>query len=202
MSSDRLLVPKPAFAAMIARLPIPPANAGVRVVERDGLGIASVLARRGQASAVAARVREIYGIALPQRPRRAAADDVAFVGCGPGAWLAVREGGGNGFSRELATALSGLASVSDQADGYAVLRLDGRHIRATLSKGLGIDLHPRAFEPDDALVSSIEHIGVTLWQLNAAPTYEIALFRSYADSFWHWLCEVAAEFGLAAGSEQ
>ena len=30
-------------------------------------------------------------------------------------------------------------------------------------------------------------MGVTLWQVDDAPTYDIAVFRSLAGSFWKWL---------------
>ena len=58
-----------------------------------------------------------------------------------------------------------------------------------------IDLHPRAFGPGDAAVTSVAHVGVHLWQIDAAPTYELAVPRSLAAAFWHWLVESAAEFG-------
>jgi len=37
---------------------------------------------------------------------------------------------------------------------------------------------------------------VHLWQIDDSPTYDIAVPRSLAASFWHWLAESAAEFGL------
>jgi methylglutamate dehydrogenase subunit D len=38
----------------------------------------------------------------------------------------------------------------------------------------------------------IAHIGVILWQLDDAPTFEVATFRSYAFSFRRWLDATAA----------
>ncbi len=34
-----------------------------------------------------------------------------------------------------------------------------------------------------------------LWQVDEAPTYEIAVPASFAGSFWHWLSDAAAEYG-------
>ena len=59
-----------------------------------------------------------------------------------------------------------------------------------------IDLHPRAFKPGDTAVTCVAHIGVQLWQIDDAPTYEFAVARSLAQSFWHWLEASAAEYGL------
>jgi sarcosine oxidase subunit gamma len=86
--------------------------------------------------------------------------------------------------------------VSDQSDGYAVLRLGGRDVRSMLAKGIAVDLHPRVFRTGDAAVTQIAHMGVMLWQLDDRPTYEIAVFRSLAGSFWHWMAASAEEFGL------
>jgi methylglutamate dehydrogenase subunit D len=172
-----------------------PAEApGVVVRERAGLEIATVIARGGPA-ALAARVRSAYGIDLPSGPKRAASDRVAFVATGPRTWLALGEAGER-LSDELQRKLADTAAVCDQSYGYAVMRLWGDKVRATFEKGLGIDLHPRAFAPGDAAATACAHIGVIVWQLDASPTYEIAVVRSLAAAFWHWLSESAAEFGV------
>jgi methylglutamate dehydrogenase subunit D len=61
---------------------------------------------------------------------------------------------------------------------------------------LAIDLHPRAFATDFAAATSVAHIAVLLWQVDDRPTYEFAVPRSYALSFWHWLHASAGEYGL------
>jgi heterotetrameric sarcosine oxidase gamma subunit len=169
-------------------------TAGVLASERTDLQIATVVARQGR-EALAERVRSTYGIDLPVGPKRAATDRIAFIGTGPRTWLALRQDGGS-LVDDLQHALGDIAAVSDQSDGYAVLRLSGDKVRATFEKGLSVDLHPRAFRPGDAAVTTCSHLGVIIWQLDEAPSYEIALFRSLAAAFWHWLAESAAEFGL------
>jgi sarcosine oxidase subunit gamma len=69
-------------------------------------------------------------------------------------------------------------------------------VRETLAKGCPVDLHPRAFEPGDTALTAIAHMGVQLWQGDAAPTYELFVTRSMAGSFAEWLLAAAAEFGL------
>jgi len=101
---------------------------------------------------------------------------------------------GAAFEARLRAALAGLASVSDQSDGRVVVRVGGPRARDTLAKGLPIDLHPRAFKPGDAAVSVVAHIAVHLWQIDPAPTYELAVPRSFAASFCDWLAAAAAEF--------
>jgi len=195
------LAPRSAFAGL---LPAPAPTAGVTVGDRDGLGLATVLARQGKSAALAARVGERFGLALPQGPTRADAGAIAFAGTGPGAWLATSEAGGNGFAASLREAIGDLAAVVDQTDGQAVLRVTGPRLRETLAKGVPLDLHPVVFRPGDVAATLVSHVGATLWRLpdarDGSPVFEIAVHRSTAGSFWHWLAESAAEFGLAGAA--
>jgi len=128
---------------------------------------------------------------------------VSFIGYGPGQWLAVSETVANErLARELGDRLRGLASISDQSGGRTVLRMSGPGARAVLAKGLPIDLHPRAFGPGSAATSTISLMGVQIWQVDDAPTYDLAIFRSVSASFWHWLTASAAEFGYEITSSK
>ena len=195
--SDRPLHPVSALAG----LAIPSrygkgGEPGVVIAERSRLGLATVAARKGQAGALTDAVAGAYGVAPPDGSRVAHGKAVSFVGYGPGQWLAVSEGLANeALARDLGQRLKGLASVSDQSGGRTVLRLSGPRAREVLAKGLPIDLHPRAFGPGSAATSTISLMGVQLWQVDDAPSYDIAVFRSLSASFWRWLTASAAEFG-------
>jgi sarcosine oxidase subunit gamma len=171
-------------------------EAGIAIEERTGLGLATVAARKGEAEALKQAVASAYGIELPDRSRAVHGPSVSFVGYGPGQWLAVSETfAGERLARELGMRLRGLASISDQSGGRTVLRISGPRARAVLAKGLPIDLHPRAFEPGSAATSTISLMGVQIWQVDDAPSYDLAIFRSVSASFWHWLTASAGEFG-------
>lgn len=165
---------------------------GVVLRERTGLAVRSVQARRGRAAELAGLVRDRFGLDLPQGPKRAASGGIAFLGVGPGKWLALHE---EGLGLRLAETLAGLASAVDQSDAYAVVRVTGPHAREALQRALPIDLHPRAFGPGDVAVTSMAHIGVTLWLLDPAPTFELAAPRSYAGDFARTLLASTAAFG-------
>jgi sarcosine oxidase subunit gamma len=167
---------------------------GLVITERLGLGLATVAARRG--APVRAAVKSSYGVDWPDDSTVGQGSQVSFMGYGPGQWLAVSETlSGEALARDLKQRLKGLASVSDQSGGRTVLRLTGPRARDVLAKGLPIDLHPRAFGPGSAATSTISLMGVQLWQVDDAPTYDIALFRSVSASFWRWLTASSAEFG-------
>jgi len=170
---------------------------GVLLSEHAGLALAAVMARKGTGEALTRRVHAVFGLDLPTTPRRSARGPLAFVWAGAGHWLAVTEGGdGSSFEKLLRDDLSTLASISDESDGRAVVRIAGARARDALAKGVPVDLNPRVFTAGDAAVTTVGRIGVHLWQLDEAPTYEFAVFRSYAAAFWRWLIDSAAEFGV------
>lgn len=196
--AEIVLPEQPAFGTLLRS--VGPGSAPIEVGERLGLGLATVLARRGREAALRERVRDRFGIDLPDGPLRTAAGGTAVLGTAPGAWFALQEGAANGFAIAWAAELAGLASVADQSDGYGVLRLVGGRVPDALGKGVTLDLHPDAFRPGAVAVTSASHMGITLWRLpdrpDGRPAYEAAVFRSYAESFWNWLSASAAEFGL------
>lgn len=170
---------------------------GVILSERIGLGLATVIVRRGQGKALAASVKAIYGVDLPTSSRAVSGPEVTFIGTGPGQWFAVSEAlKAEALAADLSAKLKGLASIFDQCDGRAVIRVAGPRARDVFAKGLPIDLDPSAFGPGAAAVSVISYMGVQLWQVDDRPTFDLAVFRSLSGSFWHWLVDSAAEFGV------
>ena len=194
MAERFTLAPKSAFASLIS--PVGPTPAGVIVTELVGLGLAAVEPRKGRAAELIAHVEARYGLSPLRSLRRVAAGSVAFLGVGPNRWLAVSESAG--FTDDLEAALDGAASVIAQTDGLVVLRISGSRVRDTFAKGLPIDLDPRAFAVGDVASSILAHIGVTIWRVDEI-AYDVAVPRSFAGDFSHWLAESAAEFGLSGG---
>lgn len=190
------LTPRSAFIGLPGRSGRTEGEPGVTVRPRDDLAMAKLIARKGRADDLAAAIRSRYGLELPTTPKRVEQGGLAFIWSGPGQWLAVAEDRRD-LARELAETIGAFAAVSDQSDGLAVLRISGPRARDALIKGVGLDLHPRAFGPGDAAVTVIAHVGAQLWQLDDRPTYEIAIYRSFAGSLWRWLEASAAEFGCA-----
>lgn len=170
---------------------------GVTVSEVCGVGLATVTARKGRRAALLDAAWSAFGVALPETPRRVVIGELAFVWSGPDQWLACRHPApAEGMETFLAAALAGPAAVVDQSHGRMLLRVTGPHVRDALAKGVTVDLHPRAFQAGDAAATLVSHIPVHLWQIDDRPTYELAVARSLAQSFWHWLEMSAAQYGL------
>lgn len=186
------LVPRTPFDDLSIRLT---SGCGVIASVRNTLELAAILVRRGKASELRERVRQCFGIELPSGPQRVAGGDLALLATGPGAWLAAREGGWKDFGASLREAIGDLASISDQSDGYVVLRLTGSKLRETLAKMIPVDLHSKVFECGTAAVTTVGHIGATLWRLDnsdaGSPVFEIAVGGSMAADFWRILSESA-----------
>jgi len=192
MADLAVLAPRSAFAGLLA--PVGPAPAGVIVGERLGLDLAMIEPRKGRTAEWLARIEALYGLSPPRGLRRAAAGGVAFLGVGPSRWLAISESAG--FTEDLARNLEGVGSVIAQTDGLAVLRISGPRTLDAFAKGLPIDLAPGVFAVGDIAGSVLAHITITIWRVDEA-SYEVAVPRSVAGDFWHWLASSAAEFGLA-----
>lgn len=158
------------------------------VVARDDLTLASLATAKGKRDALVSAIEETYGVTLPATPERVEGDGIAFLWSGPDQWIAAAtRDNGRDLERELKPVVAGLAAVTDQSDARAVLRISGPRAREVLAKGVPIDLHPRVFAPGSVAITHASHIGVILWQLDAAPTYELAVFRSFAQSLAEWV---------------
>lgn len=121
---------------------------------------------------------------------------------GPGDWLIVSEQHTASHLREhFEPDLSrqGLALV-DLTDGLAVIDVRGPTAREILSKGCGLDMHPRSFPPGRCARTRFAQIAVVIECLDDGRLrFELTVARSYLHYLHSWLADAAAEFGgLAA----
>lgn len=174
--------------------------AGVRVVERSDVAVASIAARKGQAAALATKIEARTGLVLPVTPRLVAADHLSFTWTAPGQWVAMADGEeGMAFADELVADLGSLAAITDQTDGRTILRLSGTHVREMLAKGCMLDLHDTVFKVGDTAVTPIALITAQITRLGdegGVAAFELAVMRSFTQSFWHFIEVSSAEFGL------
>lgn len=167
---------------------------GVTLVLREGLALATIVARRGETGALSRAVTALAGATLPSHPAYSRGRDADLVWAGPDQWLLIARD--RAIVGRLSAECAGLAAVTDQSDGKAIMRVSGPCSRDALAKGVMIDLHPRAFAAGDAALTAASHIAIHLWQIDDTPAYDIAIARSLAGSFARWLLASAAEYGL------
>jgi sarcosine oxidase subunit gamma len=131
------------------------------------------------------------GVALPQTPRRVAAAGVTYLWSGPASWLAIADD--PALAPRLAARLQNLAAVTDQSDGRVTLSVSGPGAREILAKLVPVDLHPGEFPADATALTLAGHVAVLLWQ-DEAGDFQLACFRSFAESLYHSLAEAAREY--------
>jgi methylglutamate dehydrogenase subunit D len=197
MRADPTAIETSAFAGLPTAIG---SGRGVLAMERDGVGIARMAARRGQSARLAELFRASFGVEPPNVPRRASRGDVGISGIGPQTWLATRDDAGNAFAQSLQSLLGDCASVCDQSDAYVILRLAGPKVRETLAKLIPIDIHPRSFHVSDVAQTMCGYVNVTLWRLEDTaqrePAFEVWAGRSLAVSLHQVISHSAAEFGF------
>lgn len=174
---------------------------GISIELLENLGFATLIA--SPSFELSQKLESLLSGPLPDRPQIVSGESHDAIWSGPGQWLLRAKS-----RRDFATLLSELsehASISEQSDGRAILRLSGPRVRDVLAKGVMIDLHPQAFAIGDAAVTSVAHIGVQFWRLPDGPNgavFEFSVPRSMAGSFWSWLTASAAEYGYAVSSKR
>ncbi|MET3580162.1 sarcosine oxidase subunit gamma [Mesorhizobium robiniae] len=111
---------------------------------------------------------------------------------GPGQWYLV---GDETTTRDvLAELTSGLPdgfTVVEQNHGRVRIAVEGDAVKAVLAKGTGVDLSQ--FEIGHATTTLIGHISAHISR-TSADRFELMPLRSFAESLWHDLEKMAAEY--------
>lgn len=176
-------------------------SSAVRISERRGLSLATVIARKGKLAELTQALERTFGVKLPSPGHRTGTAALAFAWSAPGQWLASTEHVDRAtFENQLRNGLSSLASISNQSDGRTIISIAGPAAREVLAKGVPIDLHPSAFGVGRTASTTVAHITTHFWQIDEAPTFEFVVFRSFAPAFWNFLTESAAEYGSGGNS--
>ncbi len=174
MGSDR----DTGFRALVAALP-PADGHALCVAERGDLGLVSVMARPGFESAAAVELARLAHL----------------VAVGPGNWLGARSG-----DIAVSSEIAGVA-VFDQQAAFAMLEITGGAALLLLQKGVFVDLARHLGDDGASLCSVIARINVVLWRLGSE-RFLVAVPRSFAASFWHWLTVSAAAEAIGLGRAQ
>jgi methylglutamate dehydrogenase subunit D len=168
---------------------------GVRLSIRHPLSIVTIIASKDKGSSLSARLEAQYGIAAPNPRRMVKGNGLTLQWCGDQQYYALAEGKTEGaLYAELKYVLEGLASLSDQSHGRAVMAVAGPAARAVLAKGSGVDFHRREFPVNSAVATQMAHIGVHV-AATGEDAFELSLFRGFSEHFWEWLTEQSEEFG-------
>jgi len=154
------------------------------IIQRQGFGLATIMARKGVKSDA---IAEALNIEIDEGPRVCGTADLTLIGTAPETWLAFTATPGDRWAQAIEQRLSNIAAVSEQSGGYVIFSISGLKAVALLRRGAFIDFDPSAFPTGSVATTSIAHLGVIIWRSGDKPTFEVALFRSYAESFREWI---------------
>ncbi|MEO3475551.1 sarcosine oxidase subunit gamma family protein [Roseomonas sp. CAU 1739] len=191
MSAPEPMHPLAAIAMPGLRGAAGPQSLRVSLPRRD---IVQLMVRRGADAAFAAAMVQAFGTAPPAPSHATTGGAVTIIWVQPGAYLLTAAE--PGLADRAAVAFAGLAAVEDQSHGRTTITIAGPPAREVLARGCRIDLHPRVFGPGRAASTTIAQIGCLLHQTDDAPSFDLTVFSTLAEPFFHWLLEAGAGSGL------
>lgn len=176
-------MPSPIATPAVAGL-LPRAAGSCRLEAGQPGPVTAIAPFRGQAAAVSAALAAL-GLAFPAPGRALASGNARILWAGRD--LALLAGA-------APPPLAGLAAVTDQSDGWAVMALSGAAHAAVLARLVPVDLRPAAF-PEGAAIRAPLNLMPALLARTGPATVEIWVFRSMAATAVH---EIAAAMARVA----
>lgn len=167
-------------------------GAGVLLTDRPGLAIAQVFAKKGKTAAVAKK------LGISAEPCVATShEDYTALPLSPGQWMLFATTGADGsFQRLLEKQIGKNGYVSEQSHSRAVIRISGARVLDVLSKECRLDLHPSVADVGFCAQTTMAGVGVLMHKIDDSPTFDLIVFAGFADSFWHWIAQASAEYGV------
>jgi sarcosine oxidase subunit gamma len=136
---------------------------------------------------------EIGRLRLPARVGTTIPGDPRVLCVAPREWLLVSDVLAGCELREHIERQAGQnVAVADLSDGLAVLRIEGSAAQEALTKGCGLDLHPRTFHEGLCARTRFAQIAVTLDRL-ASNQFDLYVGRSYLAYLHSWLIDSMVE---------
>lgn len=174
----------------------PAGTAPVALSERRPLSILQVSAFAHSVDEAGNRLAGALVLELPTPNRYTGDLQRSLRAIGPGIWQIVGNAGAVPEAGALRTTVAGVATVVDLSHARTALRVSGAAAAHTLSKHCGLDLHASRFPTGSATNTRFGHIGMTLARIDDAPTFELLVFRGYAEFVFEAMVEAGGEFGL------
>lgn len=164
--------------------------------ERRVLTVLQVSAFAPVAARAATALAAALGLQAPANNRVSGDADKSLRSVGPGVWLLVGQADVLPNAAALRAQLGPDATVVDLSHARCALQLRGAAAGRTLAKYCGLDLDVAAFPTGSATNTRFGHIGMHLARTDELPTFELLVFRGYAEFVFDALCDAAAEFGF------
>lgn len=173
------------------------AEPGVTLAERRPLAILQVSAFASTQTEAASHLSAALNIALPTANRLTSNLVLSVRLLAPGVWQIVGDAFATIQAETLRSALGGFATVVDLSHARTAITVCGVAAQRTLAKFCGLDLDLEQFPVNSATNTRFGHLGMTLARTDDANSFELLVFRGYAEHVFEQLIEAGAEFGLS-----
>ena len=159
---------------------------GAEAAEVTGMAIAAVAPPLGGEAALRNAVSLAVGADLPQVGQMSRSKDqhIMLLSLQPDQVFVLAENDGAATLDMFTTSIGNAAYVTDQSDGWAVVRISGPRSREALERICPIDLDPDLFGIGAVARTLMEHLGVTILREDE-DAYLLMSARSSGLSFWH-----------------
>ena len=165
------------------------------VSERRALSVLQVSAFAPLATQVGSALAAALDLPVPANNRFSGDAGKSLRCVGPGVWLLAGHAQTLPDAPTLRARLGTDATVVDLSHARCALQLRGTAAARALAKHCGLDLDLSAFPTGSATNTRFGHIGMHLARTDDLPTFELLVFRGYAEFVFDALCHGAAEYG-------
>ncbi|SEK95781.1 sarcosine oxidase subunit gamma [Roseovarius azorensis] len=155
---------------------VPVRVAGLSLSEVAPGRMTSVAPYRGQERALSAALKSAHGMAWPAPGRMTGREGARAIWFGQRMALLV--------GPDPDPALAAHAALTDQSDGWAVLRLEGAGAREVLARLTPLDLRERVFEQGHTARSELAHMAASVTRMGG-DAWQVMVFRSMTATLVH-----------------
>jgi len=169
-----------------------PLRIGAMTLTEETQGTMTLIAPfKGRDAALSDAMKAAHGIGFPA----------------PGRRTGTRGAGAIWFGRRMALlcgpapdpGLAAHAALSDQSDGWAVVRLEGTGARDVLARLVPLDLRDGVFKRGHSARTDLRHMMAALSRVGDQ-AYQIMVFRAFAETLVHDLEEAMQAVAARAGA--
>jgi heterotetrameric sarcosine oxidase gamma subunit len=168
----------------------------VAVSERRTLSILQVSAFAQSFDDAGTRLASAIDVPLPAPNQSTGPLHKRLRAIGPGIWQVAGHEHAVPDAAVLRAAMAGVATVVDLSHARTALQVSGPAAARTLAKYCGLDLEGVRFPTGSVTNTRFGHIGMTLARIDDVPSFELLVFRGYAEFVFEALVEAGEEFGL------
>ena len=168
-------------------------NQPITLCERRGLTMHNLVV--WDADCVNDHLDSASGLSLPAAGQATSNGNSSVLWAGPDRFLIVSTD--SGAAQALSSLTDEQCALQDLSCARTVIRIQGEPCRHMMAKGLTVNLATDTFTNGQVILSSFDHHYPAIIHNVSTEwdAFDIYITRSFALSFWHWLCDSSLEFG-------